>query len=830
MARHRWQTALSFLAIAFGVAIVVAVDLANQSARRAFAISLDSVTGAISHQIVSNSQAIDEQLFVALRTELGIAPSAPKLQASIKIRGETFTLLGVDPVSETAFQQRRFQLDSTGLTRLLNTTNGVLLPQQTLQRLGLQAGDSLTAGFRDRQLQLTIAAAIAGGNEPLADSLIITDIAIAQHVLGRPGELDYIDLQLNDAQAQKVSHWLPPQYRLVDAQGRNLGLLAISRAFHTNLTAMSLLALLVGALLIYNTMTFAALQRQNMIGTYRALGVTRRELLTLVLGESLILALLASLAGLALGYLLSQQLVQLVTRTINDLYFSLRVSQFTLAPSSLVKGLLLGVASSLLAALQPALRASRTAPITLQRRSATEGQWRRRYTRLAGLGLLATAAGYGISLWPGQSLPVGFICLGAVALGFCLMVPLALLLFCRALTRLLKTVSGGNISIAARLAIRGIPAGISRTGVAVAALSVAIATVVGVSIMIGSFRYSVMQWLDQSLIGDIYITQPGASRATHQPGIPAQFIAELQQLTGIAHITEVTSFRAETPYGRIRTVSLKPPPGMPGNSPLLIQQTADTARPFASGDGVLISEPLAYHQQLRPGDKLTLYGENGPQRFAIIGVFRDYSSSRGLISLPPGIKDSHWPNIAVNSLSITAKANVDQGALLARIRHLLRAYPGHLQLSHNRDIRRTTLNIFDQTFAITQVLRLLVLIVAFTGLLSALLALQLEQARQYAALRATGMGAPQLSRLLLLQSTLLGVFAALAALPLGYVLADRLIQVINRRSFGWSMEAIFPWEVLPQSLLLAVAAALLASVYPWLKMRRQHIASHLREE
>ena len=105
MLAHRWQTGLSFLGVALGVALVVAVDLANESAAKAFSLTLNAVTGQISHQIVPNSGAIDEQLFVQLRTQQAIANSAPRLQANIKLRGESFSLLGLDPISEMSLRR-----------------------------------------------------------------------------------------------------------------------------------------------------------------------------------------------------------------------------------------------------------------------------------------------------------------------------------------------------------------------------------------------------------------------------------------------------------------------------------------------------------------------------------------------------------------------------------------------------------------------------------------------------------------------------------------------------------------------------------------------------
>lgn len=821
---HRWQTGLSFLGIALGVAIVVAVDLANESARKAFALSLSTITGQITHQIVSNSDAIDEQLFVQLRTRLAIANSAPQVQAYIKLQGESFVLLGVDPISELSLQRHRLVFGNEALPALLQQVNGVILLKQTAGRLRLKAGDQFSIQYQGRLLELTLSAVFDSPDSVALEGVIFTDIANAQHLLGRRGKLDRIDLDISDAQAQKIKDWLPPAYRLIDAQARNHGLLAMSKAFHTNLTAMSLLALLVGALLIYNTMHFSALRRQAVVGTYRALGVTRRELLTLLLSEALILAAFASAAGTALGFLLSQYLVQLVTRTVNDLYFALTVSSFLLSPWSFVKGIGLGLGASMLATLLPAIAASRVPPITLQRRSETEQQWQKRYQKLAVIGTAGLIVGYLYSLSPNDSLVEGFISLAIMVTSFCLIVPAILSWSCQLLEALLSPV----MTINSRLAIRGVVAGISRTGIAVAALSVALATVIGVTIMISSFRHSVEVWLAQSLRGDIFISIPGTSQQNRGIGIPEHLVEELRELEGVERVATLRTFRVETVAGRLRTVSIAP--FIHDNQSLLLDQVEHAHELYAQNRGIFISEPLAYHQRLRVGDQLTLYTQHGAQPFKVLGIYRDYSSSRGVISLPESLLKTFWQPVPINGIFIERAPSFSQAKLLEAVSQQLKRYPEHYILSSNEEIRVRSLAIFDRTFAITHVLRLLVLVVAFTGLLSALLALQLEKSREYAILRATGMSRRQLGGLILQQTTLLGIISAILSLPLGYLLADRLIHVINRRSFGWSMEQIFPLEILPQSLLLAIGAAVLAAIYPIWTLQRKAIAPSLREE
>jgi putative ABC transport system permease protein len=153
-----------------------------------------------------------------------------------------------------------------------------------------------------------------------------------------------------------------------------------------------------------------------------------------------------------------------------------------------------------------------------------------------------------------------------------------------------------------------------------------------------------------------------------------------------------------------------------------------------------------------------------------------------------------------------------------------------LDIRSNRALRETSLEVFDRTFTITHVLRLLAVGVAFIGVLSALMALQLERARELAVLRATGLTPRQLWGLVSLQTGLLGVLAGLFALPLGVAMAYVLVHVINQRSFGWTLQLLIVPGVLAQALVLALVAAGLAGLYPSWKMSRANPAQALREE
>lgn len=826
---HPWQSVLAVLGIGLGVAVVVAVDLANQSARRAFELSLEGLTGRATHQITAGPGGIDETLYRRLRVELGLEALAPVVEGYVGLGGETLHLLGVDPLAEGPIRDYAGRLRGERLARLITDPATVLLARSTAARHGLAPGArlALEVGGVTRQVELIGLLEPPPERAASLDGLLITDIATAQELLGRLGRLDRMDLILPDAAAaRELAAALPPGVQLMETAARTQGLQALTRAFHTNLSAMSLLALLVGGFLIYNSMTFSVLQRRHSFATLRLLGLTSAGLLRLVLLETLWLGLAGSLLGVALGYALAGGLLQMVTRTINDLYFVLNVTGLHPAPVDLLKGLALGLATALLAALGPALEAGRVSPLAAQRRSVLERASHRAAPWLAAGGLALAGGGWLLLERPAGSLIPAFAGLFLLIVGYSLAVPLALLL----LARLLGPALGATLGSIGRLAARGLSAGLSRTGLATAALTVAVSATVGVGVMISSFRSTVADWLGQTLRGDVYVSAP-ASVSSRASGTLAEGVVErIRDLPGIAAHGTGRSVTIDSPQGELDLLALKMVPQHQDAFRFKAGRPQAVWPEFLAGRGVIVSEPLAYRRGLSVGQTLELYTDRGPRALPVLGVFYDYASTRGLVIMSRGLYDRLWDDPHISTVSLYLAPGARPEAVLAAVRAALAEVDQRLLVRPAAEIRAHSLAVFDRTFAITHVLRLLVVGVALVGVLSALLALQLERAKEHAVLRATGLTPAGLLGLVSLQTLLMGLAAGLLALPLGLGMAQALIDVINLRAFGWSLQTHWSPRVLAEAVALAATASLLAGVYPALRMGRVSPAGALREE
>lgn len=834
LGRHPWLTALSLVGIALGVAVVVSIDLASGSAMRAFERSTDAVAGRATHQLMGGTSGLPEQVYRDLRVRADAPISAPVVegyvQATVGDR-RTLTLLGMDPFAESPFRDFSGSNATGDVSTLLTEPGTVLLSARAARALGVGVGDVLPVRVAGRDKQLRVMSLIAPANEDTAralESLALADLSTAQEVLGQTGRLTRVDLILpgGEPQAEQLRATLPPGTELVRASARTGTLEQMTRAFRTNLTALSLLALVVGMFLIYNTMTFSVVQRRGLLGRLRAVGITRRELFALVLGEALVLGIVGTVAGLLLGIILGRGLVGLITQTLNDLYFVVSVRRLVLEPLTLSKGLALGLGATVLAALVPAWEAARSAPVTTLRRSTLEDVSRTRAPRLALMGLLLLASGVGMLNWPTHALLPAYVGLFGVLLGAALLVPW----LTERLSLLAAIPLGFTFGLLGRMAARGVRTSLGRTAVALAALMVAVATTVGVGLMVSSFRGTVMSWLEASLLADVYISPasmvarredaslaPGlAERLRSTPGIAGSSSLRLTHVQVNGMITDLAA--VDLSRTSVRTYRFKH------------GDDASTWRELESSpDTVVVSEPLAFHRGLRVGDTVQVATDRGPHGFRVVGVYFDYGSDVGTVLMPRATYDRWFDDRGVSGVALYAAPGQDVDTLLASVRE--RAGDSQaLLIRSNRSLRQMSMEVFDRTFTITQVLRLLAICVAFVGVLSALMSLQLERARELAVLRATGLTPGQLWGLVSLQTGLLGLLAGLFSMPLGVGLAYILVHVINQRSFGWTLRLAVSPETLGQALLLSLVAAALAGLYPAWKMARANPALALREE
>lgn len=836
--RHPAQVLLCGIGIALGVAVVVAVDIALESSRRAFEETVATVRGAATHEIVSTGRGVPEELVSRIRVEAGIERAAPVIDESVRLEASRrgpgaargvapllVQLLGVDVYSEEAFRDWRGAGESADLPvgEFIARRDTIWVEAGTARELGVEVDDSVdvVAGGRRTSLRLGAVFELSETDGSGASRIAVVDIATAQELFEGYGIVSRIELVLEPEEVERVAALLPADSVLRSSDTRAATLERMTEAFQVNLRCLSLLALVVGWFLIYNSMAFSVVQRRGLFSRLRAWGLAESSLFRWIASEALLLGIVAIGAGLLLGIGLGHALVRIVATTISDLYFSLRVTEVEVSGWTLLEGIGLGLGTTALGAWLPAREAARSRPSGL--RSRSERALRARVPRLAVAGLAVLAVALSLFGIQSRGLTIGYAVMLGVVIAHALLLPLGVLVSCRGLALL-----GRPLGFLAVLAPRNVARHLSRTGLAIAALSVAVSMSLGVEVMISSFRQSVVDWLETSIVADFYVSAPGAVASKgSEIALPAESVAELRALPYVRASTTQRFLTVPTELGPVRLAVRESPRDELLGIQLLDGDPARAWSEYAAG-AVFVSEPFSHRHDVGVGSELELRTTEGSVAFPIAGVFRDFASDEGYVVMDRGTHARYWTDPGITGVALFLQEGVDPEVAQRDLDAFAQRVGGGLRVVSNAGIRRATLVVFDRTFAVTEVLRWLSILVAWVGVFSALLALLLERSREFAVLRARGLLPGQVTRLVVSESAVMGLLSGVLAIPLGLALAWILTEVVHQRSFGWSLGlSVQPGEIV-RALAIAIGAGVVAGIGPGVKLARGQVAERLR--
>lgn len=820
------RSVLTILAVALGVAVVLAIALAGDAATGSFHASLETLSGDSNLEIVASGGVPDQTV--------GLLSSLPyAIRISLRVEDvvtlaenhRTIPLIGSDLISAAGSADRRpfpgFALEKPA--------NAEAAAEDRLQRLlqpdsvwvgsslNKNPGDPVQVVINDTLHTFTVRGVYPDSNG--ADSAIVMDIAAAQTALNRFGRVDRILIKVPNSPS--IEDWqtrlrsvLPPGLD-VRPQGsgtqENRQMLA---AFRWNLRLLSYIALIVGAFFIYNTISVSVVRRRPGIGIVRALGASRFAVLGAFLGEAAFFGASGALLGLLLGRILAVAAVKLMSATVQALYVSSRPGTIALNSSSVLLAFTVGIGVAILSAFSPAREASLVPPAEAMVRGRREYHRRTHKSRDLSLALVlvlfAIAAAY--------ARPVG----GKPLFGY-----LSALLLVAASALAIPAISDALLSLASRslakpfgvealLASQSLSASLHRTSVLVAALSTAVAMMTSVGIMVGSFRETVVLWMDGRLPADLYLQPAGGEAPDRHPTLALQFVAQIRQLPGVAEVDRLRAY--EISYdglpASLASVDLSAMRLYHHSDFFSGRPTAEVLSGIRDTNAVLVSEPFIYKHRLHAGDTITL--PLGPARpsFKIADIFYDYGSERGSILMDRATMLRYLPDPDPSNLAIYVAANASLDAVRDEILGSAAATGHHVLIFSNRDLRSEAIRIFDRTFAITYALEAVAVIVAVMGIAGALVALVIDRRRELGLLRFLGAATGQLRKQILIEAGLLGLLSNCVGFALGCALSLILIYVINKQSFGWTIYFHWPIAVLLGALSVVYAATLLAGLYP----------------
>jgi putative ABC transport system permease protein len=871
LAREPLKTLLTVVGVALGAAVVVAVRMANDSSLRGFSTALEAMAGKTSVEIAGTGVGLDEARLPELawladygdvspviegdgivhtaRGSLAPAeaarPAVVATPAEARAGAELVRVLGIDILRDQPFREYRLLRVGGGPGRepttrefldLLTDPSSVIVTGKLATRLGLREGDTLPITLGDREVPFVVRGVLMdeGPARVLDGNLVLMDIATAQWRLGRLGRIDRLDVRLHDPSSidraeREIASRLPAGMTAQRPARRGAQVERMLAAFHLNLTALSLVALLVGLFLVYNTVSVSVVSRREEIGTLRALGTTRRSILGLFLGEAAVFAVAGTGLGIAVGRGLAWSAIGLTSSTVNTMWVATAAAPPRVTWTDVWVAAAIAIPLSLLAAALPAAEAARVTPMAAIRGAD------RLETRFA-LGsrrFLAPAVLVALGAWLATRAPIAGMPIGGfgAALAFVFaaasLVPLALF----ALGRLGRLVMEPLFGVEGFLANGNLAGAIPRLSVSVAALAIGLSMMVAIAIMIGSFRETVVYWVGQTLKADLFVgpaARGGGARDT-------SLTPEVERVVrGHAAVESVDGFRTTTVGVDELPVAVNS-----GDLDVVLKRgrllfkapdAPDVAVRAAIGkDEVIASEPFTVKHGRRVGDTISLPTLAGPRDFRIAAVFFDYSNDRGLLLMDTATFARHFGQLQPAGLAVYLRSGAVGDEVRAQLAAALPA-GSRVYIYTNAGLRAEVLRIFDATFAITYALELIAIFVAIMGVAGTLLTLVIERRKELAVLRLIGADGSQVRRMVVLEGAMLGAVSQAVGLGVGVLLSLVLIYVVNLQSFGWTIQFHLPWMFLAQMSALVLVATALAGLYPAYRASRMHASEQVAEE
>ena len=844
---------MTILGIAIGVSVSVAIRSANVDVLHSFQSAVSSVAGQATLEVRGGELGFDERIVIPLRQHPDIVTATPMIRVGAMMSGNDgdhlpLEILALDLLEAPQVKNFEFTrgVEEESMLEVLLDPSSIFIGEGLAHDLKLAKGSPLQVVVGTRTHTFIVQGLIRAdrGVPTVWDRMAVMDIAAAQYQFNLVGRLDRIDLipktgRSLDGLIESLQATLPPTVTVDRPSRRSQQVERMIRAFQFNLTTLSAVGLLVGLLLVYNTVSYSVVKRYREIGIYRALGMGRGGVVTLFLLEAAVMGIVGGLLGGWLGIMLARYLIGFLSQSVSELYVAVPLVEqagggrllTVLAESSL-----LGMVVSMLGALAPSREAGRTEPVKALAPGHVHEAQQVQAERVACWGLLLGLVAYVCT----YAAPVRGVPLFGYLAAFCLLLGCALLipLWLKGFGKSTKVRWGAGPSNQAGRAIRQVAAdqvsrAMGRNSVTVAALMIGVSIMVGVGVMIQSFRVTVEHWIDQTIMADLIIAPTGwpvGVEETQGHRLPLAFAEELKQIPGVAAVDTYRSARIEIQNRPVSIVSRDLQVHgqwsrylfVSGDSTTILEKTRQK-------QGVILSEVLAQALQVEQGEELEIDTPAGSHSFPIMGIFYDYATDGGKVVLDRALYQQYWSDNTTTVIPLYLQPGVSLNQIQKHIQTYLRD-DFSFTVIKNQDIKSEILEIFDRTFTVTYALEFIAVAIAMLGIANTVLTSILERQREFATLRAIGGSQAQVRALVLWETGYLGTLGAGIGIIAGLLLSVLLIEVINRQSFGWTIRLAFSGGLLVEAMVLALAAALIAGLLPALWASRQSIVDGLRYE
>jgi putative ABC transport system permease protein len=824
---HPWRNASAVVAVMLGVALAFAVQLINASALAEFSSAVSSVNGQPDVELRARQGPLPDTLLDRVAAHPDVALASPVLEMpmqAVDARGARVAvkLLGVDALVVAGLSPALMPVvdapaaGEPGTRRFdLFAPDAVFLNAAAQQALPNAATLQLQSGLALRTVR------VAGRVNAPGAPLLVMDVAAAQDLTGRTGELSRIDLRLAPgARADAVLAALALPASVIAQRPEQSGerVSNLSRAYRVNLTVLALVALFTGAFLVFSVLSLSVARRQPQFALLGVLGLSGQERLRLVLAESALLGLLGSALGIALGTALAALALRLLGGDLGGGFFSGVAPPLLWSPlAALVYGLL-GVLAALVGGWWPARATARMAPaLALKGLGAPVRPGARRHTLALALVVLAAALAWAP---PVGGIPLAaYVSVGLLLVGGIAALPLAVGAL---LDRIAPHIARHALPVLAVERARRLreTAAVATSGV-VASLALSVA----LTVMVASFRDSVTQWLDAVLPAQLYVRSAGGGGGDTSH-LPADFVAAVARVDGVARVDTLRATPVQLDPVRPAVMLLTRPLAMAPGAALSLPLVGNPLPAPAAPEGervvsVYVSEAMVDLYGAAPGGWLPGLAQAfaGPQvrgvRFFVAGVWRDYARQHGSIAMDRADFVRLTGDARVNDLALHLADGTDENAVRDRIRALAEAQGagGLIEFASVGQIRATSLRIFDRSFAVTVWLQAVAIGIGLFGVAASFSAQVLARRREFGLLAHLGLTRRQILGVVALEGLAWTLLGALAGLALGLAVSLVLVHVVNPQSFHWTMDLVLPWARL---LALCAAVVVAGTLTAWL--------------
>lgn len=818
---HPWRTAAAVLAVLLGVALAFSVQLINASALSEFAGAVRSVNGQPDLELRAVQGSFDERLFERVGTDPAVTIASPVLELGTLWtldggKRQPLRVVGIDALVIAAVAPALMPQTSTSADRLALLSPATVFLNPAAQQLATGSVVRLQSGLQLRDTR--VAGTVIAGGPPLA----VMDIAAAQELFGRLGQLTRIDVRLRpgtDRDAWVRALQLPAGITAAPPGDAAERVSNLSRAYRVNLTVLALVALFTGGFLVFSVLSLSVARRSQQFALLGVLGLTPRQRRALVLTEAVVLGAAGSLTGIALGTALASLGLKLLGGDLGGGYFPGVAPQLQWSAAAAVVYAALGIVAAMAGAWWPAMAAQR-----LPLAQTLKGLGSPIATGQGHVGsLLLMAAGGALALLPPiAGIPLAaYLSVGLLLVGGITALPwLVALLYDRIAPRLahrllplLAVERARRVRESAAVAISGV----------VAALSLAVA----LTVMVASFRDSVTRWLDVVLPADLYVRTSLSTAAGDTAYLTPEFTGAIAQLPGIRRVATQ----------RVRTLLLDP--ALPPLA-LLARRIDDPAQslpligePLAAPAGlvpVYVSEAVVDLYGARLGQVFTRFSEAfrpqaqfvgaAPTQFFVAGIWRDYVRQTGAVAIDDRSYQALTGDLLANDVQLWLAPGASAQTVQASVRELAQRQGAGggalLEFASAAEIRAASLRIFDRSFAVTYWLQAVAIGIGLFGIAASFSAQVLARRKEFGLLAHLGLTRRQILTVVAGEGAAWTVIGSLAGLALGLAVSVVLVHVVNPQSFHWTMDLRAPWLRLALLCLAVVAAGTLTA---WLAGR-----------